>query len=1127
MLKMSISRLLVLSTGLALTASATADVFEDVTLAAGITGLNSSWGSAWADLDNDGDLDIISTGHVQPHTASVSQIWQNNGDETFTDITLQAGYLKENGDAHGVVAADFDNDGNQDFYMVKGSTKTKPEHEHDLMMSNGDGTFTNVAATGGVLGVSHRGRGGYSVDYDVDGDLDIFFTSFDRGRGDFGNMLFRNDGNNTWVDVAPAAGIARDDNQNRTASWADYNNDGYPDLFVMYPCTLYANQGDGTFIDVTAAAGIVSTTDCSSSAWNDYDRDGDLDVYITSGGDGTNPQSTEGFLYRNNNDGTFTDVTLVSASSNSADARGVVWGDYDNDGWSDLYIVNNSNSNPNRLLKNNANGSFSDVTIASNSGAMVTQGAGVDATFADFNNDGSLDLFIANGRASTVGEYLLLKNTGNLNNWLMIDLVGVTTNRDGHMSRVIVTSALGSQMLENNGPSHYMNQDSSPLHFGLGADNSPVTVRIEWADGSVQTLKNVAANQQLSITQDPDADAPAFTLVSQSAGISTDLKVNYGNPIWGDMNNDDYLDLIVPAHAQIPGIYINNKDGSFTQKGVLNVFGMEYFNEHNDFHGYSFTDFNNDNILDLFITMGARQGDENFTKRDLLYQGNGNGTFEMVSSLVGVENPTGRGRSSCWFDYNGDGRLDFLLKNLGTDNAFYLNSISNTFTDIAPATGLSGIQDGAVCSLVDFDNDGLMDIFLNSEGLDNTLMRQLPDGTFSDVTAASNITTTSKSRGVAWGDYNNDGLMDLYIAVGASSSYSGPMSALDLNNTLYTNNGDGSFTDSTVSAGLQANFNTAVAAWGDVNNDGNLDLFVTNAGEVSGGGNRNFLYINNGNGKFTESAVQANLDGEDGLLEHRYTSAALADYDNDGFLDVVVNGGSLNLTRGTTELYHNEGNDNNYLKIVPRGVRANAPAIGSVVSVSTASGEMQLRQHTGATSGVRSSQSVQPVHFGLGASDVASVAINWPEGARVASQTIDNVATNQTITLVEGRSIVRGMPQSTMDKGCYVWRNYLGWSLRCIGDAGPRVEFSGVITSNGEITSVDPLNFEPNDSVTNDASSISFNLFARQGQDTIGFTTTGDTVTFDIYLDGSHQPANIRIGQYEVVPGTLPVTLTE
>jgi hypothetical protein len=1111
----------------ALLASARADaqVFEDVTTESGFFGLNSAWSSSWADLDGDGDLDVVTLGHVQPSSGSISQIWRNEGGLTFTDVTVAAGYVHANGDAHGVVAADLDNDGSQDFYVVKGSTKDKPEHEHDLMMNNGDGTFQNLAQ-GELLAIGHRGRGGYAVDYDVDGDLDLFMTSFHRGANDFGNMLFRNNGDGTWVDVAPAAGIALDDVKNRTASWADYDDDGDPDLLLMYPCSLFANEGNDVFVDVTAVAGIVSTEECSSSAWADYDRDGDLDVYVTSGLGGNDLPITSGFLYQNQGDGTFVDVTNVAGASNPApgDARGVVWGDYDNDGWLDLYIVNGSNAIPNLLLRNNGDGTFDDVAAAAGAEGQVAQGAGVDATFVDYDNDGALDLFVTNGLANLVGEYLLLRNTGNANSWLKIDLVGTVSNRDGIMARVTVFSASGAQMRENNGPSHYMGQDSSPLHFGLGSDQGPVSVRIEWPDGMIQHLTDVAVNQLHTVVQSPDVDAPLFTNVTTAVGLDTNSTISFGNPVWGDINGDGQLDLVVPNHVP-PNIYLN-AGGTFTQIPLSTALGPEFFDEWLDLHGFSFTDINGDGVLDLHITVGARQGQPGFTKRDLLYQGNGDGTFVLVSTAAGVENPTGRGRSTCWFDHDADGDLDFFLKNVLTPNAFFVNS-GGVFSDIAASVGLQDVG-GSVCSLVDFDADGLLDIFLNSGGLADTLLRQGPGGSFADVSALANIAPNAKSRTSAWGDYDNDGDMDLFLARSAPAAYQNPTTQLALDNALYRNEGDGTFSDRTLEVGLAGSFNTKAASWGDVNNDGYLDLLVLNEGEIDGSGNRNFLYLNHGNGTFAEAAVQAGIDGEDGNPEHRHSTGSLGDYDDDGFLDAVIHGGTTVLTAGTQALYRNQGNSNHYLKVRLRGIGANSLAVGSVVRVTTSTG-VQVRQHTGATNGGHHSQHAQPVHFGVGLADEASIEVVWPGGATVASQTVGNLAVDQTITLVEGRSIAQGLPPGpSTEPACSIWHtSFSGWHLRCAGEAMQRHEFVGRITTNGTLTSVQGFSIEPNDTLTWDSAQIDFDLIARQGLDRIDFSTTGDTVTLEVLQNGSAQPEFIRIGEFEVLPATLPITLTE
>ncbi len=625
--------------------------------------------------------------------------------------------------------------------------------------------------------------------------------------------------------------------------------------------------------------------------------------------------------------------------------------------------------------------------------------------------------------------------------------------------------------------------------------------------------------------------AQTFVRVSEAAGLSTKLKPVFGNPVWGDMNNDGFIDLIAPHHGAGPSIYMNNRDGSFTRASISSVFGADFFNEHRDLHGFSFTDFNNDNVLDIFMTAGAKRGEPGFVKRDRLYQGSGDGTFQMVSTAAGVENPTGRGRSSCWFDYDGDGNLDFFLKNLAMTNVFYRNAGDGTFTDISTSLGLYDVTKGSVCSLVDYDNDGWLDIFLNSGGITDTLLRQLPDGTFSDVTVAANITPLSRGSAAAWGDYNNDGFMDLFVARALPETYDRLVATAKLDNTLYTNNGDGSFTDSTVAAGLAGNFNTAAAVWGDIDNDGNLDLLVTNAGDVDGSGNNNLLYMNNGDGSFTESAAQFNIDGSSDPVAHRYTTVALGDYDNDGALDVVLDGGSVGSNKGTTELYHNEGGSNNYLKLVLKGVSANAPGIGSVVRLSTAN-VTQMRQYTGATSGVRKSQSLQPVHFGVGNETAVSLNVLWPKGERVprrtaTRQTVSNLAVNQTVVLEEGRSIARGRVANMSEPGCYLWAANRRWNLRCIGKTAQRVLFSGRITSNGKLTSLNSLSIEANDMVSSTENAIAFAFNVKQGYDTISFTSTGDAVTFDIYQDGVQQPRSIRIGKYAVLPAMLPVTLTE
>jgi hypothetical protein len=1096
--------------GVAFTLSVSAQTFEDVTTAAGFTGLNSSWGSAWADMDNDGDLDVITIGHVQELTPSISQVWRNNGDETFTDVTVEVGYWHTNGDAHGVVWGDFDNDGDQDFYMVKGSTKTDPIHYHDLMLNNGDGTFTNIAAEAGVLGIGHRGRGANSVDFNGDGNLELFFASFSRSDWDKGNMLFRNDGSMTFVDVAPEAGIARDDNQNRTASWADYNNDGHPDLLIMYPCTLYANQGDGTFVDTTNAAGILSIVDCASSAWADYNNDGLLDVYVASGEDGTTPQSTAGFLYHNNGDGTFIDVTVASGTSNPYNARGVVWGDYDNDGFQDLFIANDTNRNPNRLLKNNGDGTFQDVTTETGVGGQDVTGVAVDATFVDYNDDGALDLFVTNGRANLVGEYLLLKNPGNQHNWLKIELIGNQSNRDGLGARVQLTSGATTQLQVKQGPSHYMCQDNTPLHFGLGASDVADSIQVTWPSGRVQTLENIPAGQTLVIAEViplPTDEPPTFTDVSAQAGFYG-LNASWGGA-WSDFDLDGDLDIYTIGHlpnatGSLSQLWQNNGDGTFVDVTAEKALSTEP----RDVHAALWADLDNDGDPELALGKGVVQ--EDFS--DELWRNDNGLYFENVAISANFDAPPlGRGVTSA--DYDLDGDLDVLslgwLTQAGVASKFFRNEGELFFTDVSEEVGtLTFGEQNRVAAWVDYDNDGLPDVFVAPPC---SLFRNLGDGTFADVTDAAGILASDECTSPAWADFDNDGDSDLYVTSGVLD----PTETLMTSGFLYRNNGNGTFTDITQSSGTQNPNIARGAVWGDYDSDGFADLYVVNAFNES---TPNRLFRNLGDGTFEDLAASAGVEAQ---VEGGGTDASFADYNDDGFLDLFVTNGSINRL-GPYVLLENNGNSNHWLKVNLEGVRSNPDGLMSKLRLTNSDGTM-YREHNGQTHYVI--QDSTPVHFGLGQTEVVErLDVDWPVSG---VQAVANLAVDQSLTITEGLSIVRGYPDSQDKPGCYLFRTHLGWHLSCIGEPGTRYDFTGQITANGVITSVTLLNMEQNDSVQWDSNTISFDLHSRWRNDTIRFTTDGDTVTYDILQDGTPQPRSVFIGKHKVMPGRLPVTLTQ
>lgn len=474
--------------------------FTDVSAEAGVDENNCSWGAAWADYDGDGNVDIMTVGHLTRPNVSICQVWHNNGDGTFTDVTSQAGLAHLGGDAHGPCWADFDGDGKLDLYVAKGTDKSRPINRNELWRNNGDGTFTNIAASSGVQGIGARNRGAYAVDYNGDGLLDIFTPSFFRIESAEPNLLFRNDGGFQFTEVAEQAGIAREGIENRTSAWADFDGDGLIDVFIAKVGVLYKNLGDGTFADVTAAAGITTSEFAQCGAWGDYDYDGYPDLYVTMADADEASAAMQGILYHNNGDGTFTDVTLTSGAINRASALGVTWGDYDNDGNLDLYIVNTDRANtPNRLFRNNGNGTFSDR--ASAAGVEAKKGGrGSDATFVDYNNDGFLDLFVCNGAGATYGPYILYRNEGNGNNWLEVALTGQQSNRDGIGAKLILTAEHRTQFREYT-EQHYMAQNHIPVHFGLPHATIVDSLTIKWPSGITQTLTNIPINQLITVTE--------------------------------------------------------------------------------------------------------------------------------------------------------------------------------------------------------------------------------------------------------------------------------------------------------------------------------------------------------------------------------------------------------------------------------------------------------------------------------------------------------------------------------------------------------------------------------------------------------------------------------------------------
>jgi hypothetical protein len=495
-------------------------------------------GVAVFDYDNDGLLDIFFTNgaaipSLEKSDASYSnRLFHNNGDGTFTDVTEKAG-LEGIGYSMGVAAGDYDNDGFVDLYVTG-------VNRNQLFHNNGDGTFTDVTEKAGVGGVVPKYGKAFSVaagwvDYNNDGLLDLFVVNYlnysiktanlCRQQGlptycaplDFlgmPNILYRNNGDGTFTDVSEQSHISKYVGKGMSLAFADYDNDGFTDVFVAndtFENYLLHNNGDGTFTNVAPLAGVAYNAYGKAIAgmgtdFRDIDNDGKPDIFESA-------MFAEGFpVYKNLGEGEFQDVS-AQAGLGTLTSRATGWGvgifDFDNDGKKDLFIANSDildNSMelahrpyalPNRLFRNKGDLIFEDAS--GNAGTSFSiPAAHRGAAFGDLNNDGKIDVVVTvlNGAPE-----IWMNRSNSPNHWIIVKLVGVKSNRDGLGTKVKLTTSLGTQYNQATTAVSYASSSDKRVHFGLGAAGVIDSIELTWPSGIKQILKNVKVDQILTVTE--------------------------------------------------------------------------------------------------------------------------------------------------------------------------------------------------------------------------------------------------------------------------------------------------------------------------------------------------------------------------------------------------------------------------------------------------------------------------------------------------------------------------------------------------------------------------------------------------------------------------------------------------
>ena len=447
-----------------------------------------SSGVAWGDYDSDGDLDLFIT-NAQ---GGDNFLYRNEGDGTFTKI-VEGILVTDGGRSSGASWGDYDNDGDADLLVA-----SQGGDDNWLYRNDGEGSFVRVEKSAGIV----DGGESYApiwVDYDNDGWLDIFFANGGFGEAEV-NFLYRNKGDGTFERITDGP-VVTDSSNSFSASWADIDNDGDQDLFVANGLgqdnSLYVNNGDGSFTRVMEGAIVTDGGYSSGGSWADYDNDGDLDLVVTNGCCAIAGHAN--FFYRNDGDGQFTKMSRAAMVLDGAGIFGsysASWADVDNDGDLDLFVANWAEHN--RLYLNDGEGGFTKVIT----GALVMMGGDSGANaWADFDEDGDPDLVVANW--SQQNNYFYL-NQRKGRSWLGVRLVGTASNSSGIGARIKVRAIIYGRSVEQvreiSSLTGWRSQDGYP-HFGLGDAKMVESIVVEWPSGKKDELSGVDVNRSITIVE--------------------------------------------------------------------------------------------------------------------------------------------------------------------------------------------------------------------------------------------------------------------------------------------------------------------------------------------------------------------------------------------------------------------------------------------------------------------------------------------------------------------------------------------------------------------------------------------------------------------------------------------------
>ncbi len=834
---------------------------------------------SWGDYDNDGDLDFIVCGDSS--SRKISRIFRNYGSGIFTpQYQIKLAGIQYSSTSWG----DYDNDGDLDL-LICGYNESS--QKITKIYRNDSGSFTDINAP--ITGVGFKCSSAWG-DYDNDGDLDVIVTG--SSSTNYISKIFSNNGNGTFSEDL---NVSLPGVQNGSIAWGDYNNDSYIDLILTGTdnsgniiTKLYTNNGDKTFVENinTAFPGVTN----GSVVWGDYDSDADPDLLLTGWlGSGLGSISR---IYNNNN-GIFTDInagiTGVSGSS-------VAWGDYDNDGDLDILLAGSPGSGSITSIYRNDSGLFTN--IGATLPISVSSGC---AAWGDYDNDGDLDILFS-GYSSPNRFTRIYRNNCTIINTKPLTPSGLSTVNSNGIISLIWSKTTDSQTPQNGltynlyiyesahtdykFPPHAFRQ-SHALNgrrlvarigniqwssSGYIVKNLPPLKTYYW---SVQAVDAGFAGS--SFSTENSFTVPVYTPVVQSSLLSfSGITATQAVASWsfgggtnrvafikanGTGNADPVDNTTYAINSLTPGgwkcVY-NGTSNSATISGLIP----------------------DDNYAVHVCEYNGTPGNEKYLSTNVFQ--NPSVINTVFTENTGINLPGGYRSSVLWGDYDNDNDLDLFFS--GNSPAIaYNGTLFNDFNELFyPSTYPIKVS----ASWGDYDNDNDLDILMSGDLLYETssdIFTNNGDKTFTDQNIVlPGLSTTA----LAWGDYNNDGLLDFVLTGAGTLKYAG----------IYKNNGNKTFSEQT---GITLHgVERSAVAWGDYDNDNDLDLIMLGRDDNSNKITR--LYRNDGNNSFVEQSYTELVGLESG-------SVAWGDYDNDGFLDILMTGVEASNNR-ISIIYRNNGN---------------------------------------------------------------------------------------------------------------------------------------------------------------------------------------------------------------------------